>query len=472
MMAMAMPAEREQTSPATTTGDDARGTWSNWDRRQRCAPAVIAHPATAAELSSVLERAGHDHRTVRVAGSGHSFTALVPTDGVLLTLRRMNRVLAVDRGSGLVRVQAGIALHELNAELDRHGLALENLGDIDRQSLAGATATGTHGTGAGLRNLSSVVREVELMRADGETVSLTDDDDPDGWRAARVSLGALGVVTAMTLKTVPAFRLRGVDGPAPLDRTLERLDELAGAHDHFEFYWFPYSTTALLRRNDRTERAPTRRSATRAHLEDIVLFNHGLQAFSLLGRRWPKLIPRLNRIETRLAGSSDRVDSSYRIFCSPRLVRFTEMEYAIPRAQAACALDAVRRAIERHRFRVSFPIEVRFGAGDDALLSPAHARDTCYIAVHVFDAMEFEPYFRTVEEIMDGFGGRPHWGKRHFQTAATLAPRYPEWERFAAVRARYDPDGRFANAEITRVLGPACASASGVDLPAARGPHH
>ena len=451
MTAMPMPAERERpvVSTATTSAE-----WSNWDRRQHCMPAVTSHPATAGELSAALEDAARHGRTVRVAGSGHSFTALVPTDGVLVGLERMSRVLDVDRDSGLVRVQAGIALHELNADLDRHGLALENLGDIDRQSLAGATATGTHGTGSGLRNLSSMVREVEVMRADGVTVSVTADDDPDAWRAARVSLGALGVVTAMTLQTVPAFRLRGVDGPAPLDRTLERLDELAGAHDHFEFYWFPYSDTALLRRNDRTERAPARRSATRAYLEDVVLVNHGLRAFSLLGRRWPALIPRLNRLETRLAGSSDRVDVSHRIFCSPRLVRFTEMEYAIPRAHAAEAIDAVRRTIERHRFRVSFPIEVRFGAGDDALLSPAHDRDTCYIAVHVFDAMGFESYFHSVEEIMDGFGGRPHWGKRHFQTAATLAPRYPAWERFAAVRRRFDPDGRFANAELARVLGP------------------
>jgi len=426
--------------------------WTNWDRRQHCTPAVRELPATSGELGGALERAELADRTVRVAGSGHSFTALVPSDGTLISLERMNRVLDVDPTGGLVRVQAGIALHELNAALDRYGLALENLGDIDRQSLAGATATGTHGTGAGLRNLSSTIREVEVMRADAQTVSLTPEGDADGWRAARISLGALGVVTAVTLQTVPAFRLHGVDGPAPLGQTLERLDELVGAHDHFEFYWFPYSTTALLRRNDRTEHLPTRRTATRAYLEDIVLVNHGLHAFSLLGRRWPALIPRLNRVETRLAGSSDRVDASHRIFCSPRRVRFTEMEYAIPRADAATALDAVRRAIESRRFQVSFPIEVRFGAGDDALLSPAHARDTCYIAVHVFDAMAFEPYFRTVQEIMDGFGGRPHWGKRHFQTAATLEPRYPEWDRFQAVRSRMDPGGRFVNAEIERVL--------------------
>jgi FAD/FMN-containing dehydrogenase len=185
-----------------------------------------------------------------------------------------------------------------------------------------------------------------------------------------------------------------------------------------------------------------------------VLVNHGLQAFSRLGRRYPALIPRINRAVTRIAGSSDRVDVSHRIFVSPRLVRFTEMEYAIPRIHAAEAIRAIREGVQSRRLPINFPIEVRFVAADDALLSPAHGRDTCYIAVHVFDGMEFEPYFRMVEEIMNGFEGRPHWGKRHFQTFESLAPRYPEWERFRQVRARMDPEGRFANAELDRVLGP------------------
>lgn len=428
--------------------------WTNWDRRQPCAPAVFERPGTISELSGVLERAARDGRTVRVAGSGHSFTGLVPTDGTLISLARINRVLDVDPSSGLVRVQAGISLHDLSLELARHGLALENLGDIDVQSFAGAISTGTHGTGGRLRNLPSQVRAVELMGADGTVVELEEAGDSDGFRAARVSLGALGVITAVTIQAVPAFRLLGVDGPAPLEETLDRLDELVSAHDHFELYWFPYSRKALLRRNDRTGEAPMRRSAVRRYVEDILLVNHGLHAFSLAGRRYPALIPRLNRTVTRVAGSSRRVDDSHEVFCSPRLVRFTEMEYAIPREHAARAVRSLRQMIESRRLPVNFPIEVRFVASDDASLSPAAGRETCYIAVHVFDQMEFEPYFRAVEEIMDGFDGRPHWGKRHFQTAETLRPRYPGWDRFQAVRAKLDPEGRFTNAEVERVLGP------------------
>ncbi len=427
--------------------------WKNWDGRQQCHPQVTERPHDLAELGAALERARQAGHNVRVAGSGHSFTGLVPTDGSLISLERMDRVLEVDSSSGLVRVQAGITIAQLNAELDRHGLAFENLGDIDRQTLAGATATGTHGTGSRLRNLSAQLRAVELMRADGTLVELDERGDADAWRAARVSLGALGVVTALTLQTVPAYRLRGVDGPAALEQTLEQLDSLPEAHDHFELYWFPYSDTALLRRGDRTEHEPTRRSRPRAYLEDIVLVNHGLGAFSKLGRRYPALIPRLNRVVARLAGSSDRVDVSHRIFVSPRLVRFTEMEYAIPRAHAAEAIRAIRQGLNARHLPINFPIEVRFVAADDALLSPAHARDSCYIAVHAFEQMPYEPYFRMVEEIMNGFEGRPHWGKRHFQTSQTLAPRYPEWERFQRVRARMDPGGLFANAELERVLG-------------------
>ena len=410
--------------------------WTNWDGRQRATPAVLERPAGIAQLRAALERAHDAGRRVRVAGAGHSFTALVPTDGTLISLDRHQRLLEVDRASGLVRVQAGITIGTLNAALDGHGLALENLGDIDVQSIAGATATATHGTGARLGNLSVPVRAVQLMRADGALTELDPERDPDGWRAARVNLGALGVVTELTLQTVPAFTLHGVDGPMDLEEGLDRIGELDAAHDHFEFYWFLYSTRGRVRRNARTDAPPAPRSALRAWLQDIVLVNHGLHALSLLGRRVPSLIPLLNQGAMVAAGSTDRTDVSHRIFTSPRHVRFTEMEYAIPRAHAAEAVRAVRDAIHARRLLISFPIEVRVVAGDDALLSPAHGRDTCYVAVHAFQGTEYEPYFRMVEEIMDGFGGRPHWGKRPFQSAETLPPRYPEWARAHAAAFR------------------------------------
>jgi L-gulono-1,4-lactone dehydrogenase len=436
----------------TATGAGA-AEWRNWAGDQRCRPAVLERPASIGEIAAALERAtAHDQR-VRVAGAGHSFNDAVLTDGRLLTLERMGRVLDVDRSSGLVRVQGGLTIRALNRRLAEHGLAMENLGDVDAQSIAGAISTATHGTGARLRNLSSRVAALTLVLADGSTLHCS-EEDPALLRAARVGLGALGVVAEVTLRCVPAFRLCGIDAPAPLGETLERFEELSNANDHFELYVFPHARTALTRTNNRTEEAPRPRARKRAYVNDVLLTNRTFELFCRIGRRVPSQIPRINRLVTRLAGSSRRVDRSDRIFTSPRLVRFTEMEYALPRERTVEAVRRVLELVPRNRFAVPFPIEVRTVAADDALLSTAAGRDSGYVAVHMFEGMAFEPYFRAVEAVMDELDGRPHWGKRHFQSAATLRERYPEWDGFQAVRRRLDPGGRFANAYTDRVLGP------------------
>jgi FAD-linked oxidoreductase len=445
---------------ATVANANAAG-WRNWAGDERCLPAAVERPCSIAQIVAALERADAGGQRVRVAGAGHSFSDIALTDGRLLKLDRMNRLLDVDRSGGLVRVQGGITIHALSARLAAIGLALENLGDIDVQSIAGAISTATHGTGARLGNIPSQVVALTLALADGSTLHCT-EDDPELLRAARVGLGALGVVAEVTLRCVPAFRLRGVDAPAPLEQTLERFEELALANDHFEFFVFPHARTALTRTNNRTEEPARPRGRASAYANDVLLTNHAFGLFCRLGRRVPAQIPRINRLVTRLAGTSRRVDRSDRIFASPRLVRFTEMEYALPRERTA---EAVRRVLElvesraragghRSGFAVPFPIEVRTVAADDALISTAAGRDSGFVAVHMFEGMAWEPYFRAVEQIMDELGGRPHWGKRHFQTAATLRERYPEWERFQAVRRRLDPQGRFANDYTDRVLGP------------------
>ena len=429
--------------------------WRNWAGDQRCTPAAIERPGSVTEIAAALERAAAAGQRVRVAGSGHSFTDAVCTDGRLLGLERMDRVLDVDRASGLVRVEGGITIHALSAALAEHGLAFENLGDIDVQTISGAISTATHGTGARLRNLSAQVESLELVLADGSTlVCSAADADPTTYLAARVGVGSLGVIAAVTLRAVPAFTLRGVDRPAPLAETLARLEHLGEENDHFELFVFPHCDTALTRTNNRVEEPPRPRSRTRAYAQDVLLTNRAFHAFCLAGRALPRWIPQLNRAVTRLAGSSTRVDRSDRIFASPRLVRFTEMEYALPRERTAEAVRRVMALVPERGFEVPFPIEVRLVAQDDALLSPVHGRASGYVAVHMFKGMAWEPYFRAVEAIMDEYGGRPHWGKRHFQTAATLRPRYPRWDDFQAVRARLDPEGRFGNAYSDRVLGP------------------
>ncbi len=419
--------------------------WRNWSGSQRCTPARVVRPRTRAELAAaVAEGPG----PVRVAGAGHSFSAAAATDGTLLSLDGLARVLDADRASGLVRVEAGIRLHALSAELHSRGLAMPNLGDIDVQSLAGALSTGTHGTGARLPNLSGQVVALELIGADGAELTL---DAGDALRAARVGLGALGVIAAVTLRCVPAFRLHGVDRPEPLADVLDDLDARADAHDHFEFWTFPHSDLALTRSNDRTEAPPQRPSAARAYVSDVLLDNRAFHAINLLARRRPRAIPRLNRFASAVASRRERVDWSHAMFASPRLVRFEEMEYALPRAAAAEAVRAAREILERHP--VSFPVELRFTAGDDALLSPAHGRDSAFVAVHLFQGLDYAPAFREVEAAMSALGGRPHWGKRSFLSAAELAPRYPRWADFQAVRAELDPHGRFASPWVRHVLG-------------------
>jgi L-gulonolactone oxidase len=385
---------------------------------------------------------------VRVAGAGHSFSAGAVTSGTLLSLDALARVLDADGASGLVRVEAGIRLRALSRELHARGLAMPNLGDIDAQSLAGALSTGTHGTGTRLPNLSGQVESVELVLADGSERTL---DEGDLLRAARVSLGALGVIAAVTLRCVPAFRLHNTDRPEPLEDVLSSLQERADAHDHFEFWTFPHADVALTRTHDRTDAPPKPPGRTRAYVGDVLMDNHAFRAVNEVARRFPRTIPRLNRFASAVASQRERIDWSHAIFASERLVRFEEMEYAVPREQAVPAVRAARAALERHA--VSFPVELRFTAGDDALLSPAYGRDSAFVAVHVFRGMAYEPAFREVEAALSELGGRPHWGKRSFLSAAQLAPRYPRWEAFQAAREELDPDGRFANAWVRDVLG-------------------
>lgn len=428
--------------------------WSNWAGDQRCVPAEVVRPTSRDELAAAIVAAVEAGRKVSVAGSGHSFTEAAMTDGgTMLRIEALRGVIDADPGSGLVKVAAGTVLADLNEELARLGLAMENLGDIDRQTVAGAISTGTHGTGAKLRNISAQVEGLELVLADGSVRQLSTTTHPGLLRAARVGVGALGAISAVTLRCVPAFTLERVDKPLPREQVLDSFQERADANDHYELFTFPYSDLALILERNRTEAPPRPRGRVGAYLNDIVLENWGLGALSATGRAFPAAIPRLARLAARLASGGRAVDRSDRVFANERRVRFTEMEYGVPREHGP---EAVRRVVEwvrSNRYPVFFPIEMRVAAGDDALLSPSHGRDTVYIAVHQYRGMEWRPYFEAVEAIMDSYGGRPHWGKRHFQTAATLAPRYPAWSEFQRARDELDPGRAFGNEYAERVLG-------------------
>jgi L-gulono-1,4-lactone dehydrogenase len=428
-------------------------TWRNWAGDQVCAPFERLRPAGRDELAAAVAAAAAAGRTVSVAASGHSFTEAAMIDGgTMIDAGALSGVIEADRSSGLVKVGGGTVIADLNEQLSGLGLAMENLGDIDKQTIAGAISTGTHGTGARLRNISSQVVGMELVLGDG-TVRELAEADGDLLRAARVGVGALGAISAVTLRCLPAFTLHRVDKPAPREEVLDAFQERADAHDHFELFTFPYADSALVLERNRTDGSPRPRGRAGAFLNDVVLENWALEAVSAAGKAFPRAIPSLSRFAAWLATGSTSTDRSDRIFANERRVRFTEMEYGVPRENGP---EAVRRVVEwvrSNRYPVFFPIEVRVTAADDALLSPSHERDTTYIAVHQYRGMEWRPYFEAVEAIMNEYGGRPHWGKRHFQTAATLSERYPRWADFQAARDELDPERVFANEYAERVLG-------------------
>ena len=427
--------------------------WRNWAGNQTCTPDVIAQPSTEAQLVQLVQRVADRGGRLRPAGSGHSFTPLVGSDDVVVDLSRYSGVLSVDTTSLTVTVQAGIPLRRLNTELAARGLALENLGDIAYQTVSGATQTATHGTGVRFGNLASRIVAMRLVDGAGQVVECSASVEPEIFTAARVGIGALGLVSTVQIQCVPAFNLHAVEGAEPVDELLEHIDDEVDGHDHFEFFWIPNTRWALTKRNRRTDEPVRPRARWRAFRDDVVYDNMLFGLMCHVGRVRNDLIPRVARALPS-KGRADYIDASYKVFASPRLVHFVEMEYAIPRLALPEALNRVRAHVAALGVHISFPVEVRFVAGDDIPLSTASGRDTAYIAVHVFRGTPYEEYFRGVERIMDDYEGRPHWGKLHFHDASTLAPRYPGWAAAQAVRARMDPLGTFSTPAMERVLGP------------------
>lgn len=424
--------------------------WHNWAGNQRCESIAVERPASESELSEVVSRAAARGQRVKAVGSGHSFTDAAVAPDVQVRLDRYGRVLEVD--GTRVTVQSGVTIAALSRELAARGLAMPNLGDIAYQTISGAISTATHGTGVRLGGIATQVRALSLVAGDGSVLACSSEQEPDVFSAACVGLGAMGVLSTVTLECVPAFNLHAVEEPMRVDKVLDELDALVDGNDHFEFFYVPHTGWALTKRNNRTDAAVGGYPRWKEWYEKVLLENVGFGFAQWIGRARPQWYRRVAHAIPS-AGRSDYVKPSHLTFASPRFVHFYEMEYAVPRAAGADALRAVRKWIDGSGLQITFPIEVRFTAADDLWLSTAHGRDTCYIAVHVYRGTPYEDYFRAVEAIMNEHGGRPHWGKLHFQTAATLAPRYPRWADFQAARAKVDPTGIFSNSYTDRVLG-------------------
>src|SRR5580692_4616026 len=435
--------------------DQPAATWRNWAGNESARPRRIAVPRSTHEVADEVRKAAADGLTVRMAGTGHSFTPVAATDGVLLHPGGMTSIRSVDAAAGLVTVEAGCPLQVLNASLLARGLSLANMGDIQVQTVAGATQTGTHGTGRDIGGMAAQVAGLELVLADGTIASCSADSPADGlFDAARVGLGALGVVTAITFRVVPAFLLEAREEPMQWSEVISRLDELTSENEHFEFYWFPHTEGCLTKRNNRSPGPPRPLPRYRYLLDDEFLSNTVFGATCRLGHAFPGVITTVNGLAGKALGSRNYVDAAYRVFTSPRRVRFKEQEYAIPRESLADVLAEIRALFARRDWRISFPIEVRVTPGDDLWLSTAFGRSSAYIAIHVFHASPHQEYFRDVEAVMTAVAGRPHWGKMHTRSAEYLRQAYPKHGDFVALRDELDPGRRFGNPYLTQVLGP------------------
>jgi L-gulono-1,4-lactone dehydrogenase len=427
-------------------------TWTNWGRNQSVSPRRVERASSARDVAEVVREAVRRGQRVKVVGSGHSFSPIAVAADVQLTLEAGGPA-DLDATTGLAVVPAGLELHRLNRLLWSAGLSMQNLGDIEAQTVAGAISTGTHGTGAGKQGLAAQVRAIELVLGSGEIVTCSPEQDPDLFSAARVGLGAVGIMTRVTLQCEPAYYLEAAEESLPLDQVLGRLDELAGTADHFEFFWFPHTSVALTKRNTRLASPPAVTRSPRRAAVDSLAQNaaHGL--FCRAGARLPGQVPRLNRFLAGNAWPAHYAGPSFEVFTSARRVRFVETEYAIPREAIGEALARVRTLTEAHARDVTFPLEIRFAAADDIPLSTASGRDSAYIAAHVYRGRPFQAYFDAFEAVMSDYAGRPHWGKMHSLAASQLRSLYPLFDQFLAVRDKADPAGTFRNLYLDRVLG-------------------
>jgi len=442
LMRLPAPARAEGGSPPA--GRHALP-WHNWSGQQACMPQGRLVPGSEAELAEQLPQV---KSPIRPVGAGHSFNALVPTAGTLVSLDRLAGVVSDDPGRLRAEVWGGTRLRQLNRDLAARGQAAENLPDIDAQALAGALATATHGTGDRFGALPTQVTGLALVTASGEVMECDAGHHREVFQAARVSLGSLGLVTRVTLQNRSPYRLRERTWLQDLGEILAEADTLRAQNRHFQIWVPPNSDVALVITANETQDPVTPMAE-----EDSKLLRS-------VGRlyEWTHCLPVGGRLlyDTALrllAGETERVGKSYDIFAHANAVRFNEMEYHLPAEAGPACLREILAAIRKHRPDISFPLEYRYVAEDDLWLSPFHGRESCSIAVHQYRGRDYRSYFALLEPIFWKYAGRPHWGKIHTLASDRLMSLYPRWQDFQGVREALDPEGRFLNAYLRKLLG-------------------
>jgi FAD/FMN-containing dehydrogenase len=386
-----------------------------WSGSLRFTPGRIERPTSEEELSRIVRRAAAEEKTVRPIGSMHTSSPIFVTDDILVSLAHLRGVASYDPGQSEATVLPGTPLHVLGDALHAHGLAVPNLGDIDVQQVAGAIATGTHGTGRSMQSLSCMLVGGRLLTAAGEIMAFSIEEDPEFVRAVRVSLGTLGIFTALRLRLLSAYDLRRREWCTTIDRCCLHLEDLIAENRNFDFYWYPRSDTVKLRTWNRPGEGP----------DDI---------------------PYATLVE-------DRTGPAHRMLSKSRSLKFHEMEYALPAKTGYECFERVRTAVlEKHRRNVGWRVLYRTVAPDDSCLSVASGRPTVTISLHQNATLPFWDYFRDIEPIFVEYGGRPHWAKKHTLKADDLRPLYPEWDRFRKIRRQMDPGGVFMTPPLYDLL--------------------
>ena len=427
-------------------GAQANREWRNWSGSQVSQPRSLQFPRSESDLVRALRSATG---TVRVTGAGHSFSALCTTDDTLFSLDNMSGLVDHDAEALTATVWAGTRLRDLGEPLWNVGQALINQGDVDPQSVGGACGTSTHGTGLGLGSFSSVMQGIRLVTPRGEIVEANPVYDSDIYQAARTSLGALGIASQIRLQNRKAYSLHQREYVEPLESVLKNFDASIKKHRHYELWAFFESDAALVKSLDETDAPPSKPPLLDLPVDPL------LWLAAELAHAFPSIDGNVQRTITTLFPASERIDRSYKIFPSPRKVRFNEMEYEVPMAQGPDCLREILETVRQKNLNTLFPVEYRVVAADDAWLSPFYGRDSASISIHQYHEIDYQPLFSLVEPIFWKYGGRPHWGKLHTLKAKQLETLYPRWDDWQRVRRRLDPDGRMLNAHLRAVLEPA-----------------
>jgi L-gulonolactone oxidase len=429
--------------------------WTNWAGTEAADPRRIVTPTTTGQIVEEIEHALAHRSTVKMVGTGHSFTAISAPVHTMLRPEHFAGIVSVDRDAMTVTVLAGTPLHVLNAELGRLGLSLHNMGDIAEQTIAGATSTGTHGTGGVVASLAAQIAAFTIITGHGEEITASPTSFRHLYDLGRIGLGALGILTEITLYVEPLFALEAHEQPMTWDAALASYDELTHAHHHVDIYWFPHTDRVMTKVNNRLAELDGLRPLSRwKHwLDDEFLSNTVFGMLTSVGTHAPRTVPRLNQLSGSALSERSYSDIAHRVFTSSRRVRFKEMEYAVPRDVGLEVLKEVRRVIDASSWRIGFPVEIRSAPADDIALSTASGRDSMYLAFHVPARADHTDYFQGVEEVLRQFDGRPHWGKMHGLAADDLAALYPRFDDFRALRSELDPERVFTNPYLQRVLG-------------------